>query len=298
MQERWWEISVLADRSLEEYVIWRLRQCGCDGVASELKEKSLKFTGYLGYGSTSWLDLAALSLRLKQDAVVLAKPMPGFGCEVIRGEDWSSSWKANWHPQPIGEGLIIYPAWIEVQPDEVRLPLLIDPGSAFGTGAHPTTQMSLEALEFRMWGAEQIPDFSFADIGCGSGILAIGALFLGAKQVYAVDTDPLAVEAMQHNCKLNQVDPGRFWVEQGSIDHLLACLPQPVDGFACNIQANVIAPMIELFAGVVKPRGWGILSGILIDQAPEIMHLLNEQGWTVATVWKREQWSCLTIRRD
>ncbi|MDX1976848.1 MAG: 50S ribosomal protein L11 methyltransferase [Pseudanabaenaceae cyanobacterium bins.68] len=298
MQERWWEISILADRSLEEYVIWRLQQFGCDGLASQVQGSSLKFTAYINYTPTNWLDLAAVNLRLKQDAVVLAKPLPVFSCQVIWGEDWSSSWKANWHPQSLGDRLIIYPAWIEVQPDPQRLPVRIDPGSAFGTGAHATTQMSLEALEFRMWGADKITNFSFADIGCGSGILAIAALFLGAKQVFAVDTDGLAIEAMHHNCELNQINPDRFWVEQGSIEHLLAHLPEPVDGFACNIQAHIIAPMIKLFVKVVKPQGWGILSGILVDQAPEIMHQLTEQGWTVATVWKREQWSCLTIRRE
>jgi ribosomal protein L11 methyltransferase len=302
LKSRWWEISVLSDRSLEESIFWRLQQFGCQGMACQGialgQNLQLKINAYIPHQKISWLDLSALSLLLKQDATVLSKPLPSLLYKLIWDEDWSSSWKQHWHPQPIGDRFTIYPAWIEVPTEDSRQALRIDPGSAFGTGTHATTQMSLEALEFRMWGATEIADFRFADIGCGSGILGIGAIFLGAKQVYAVDTDFLAIEAMHHNCKLNQISEDRFWVTEGSIQTLLANIPQPLHGFACNIQANIIAPMIPHFVKLIKPDGWGILSGILVDQAPQIMDILHKEGWTVATLWKRDQWSCLTIRRD
>lgn len=306
LKSRWWEISVLSDRTLEESIFWQLQQFGCQGMASQIQgspsspsfSSQLEINAYIPHQKISWLDLSALSIRLKQDATVLSKPLPTLSYRLIWDEDWSSSWKQHWHPQPIGDRLIIYPAWIKVPPEETRQIIRIDPGSAFGTGTHATTQMSLEALEFRMWGAEKITNFSFADIGCGSGILAIGAMFLGAKQVYAVDTDVLAITAMHHNCELNQITPDRYWVAEGSIQKLMAQISQPVHGFTCNIQANIILPMVPMFSQLIRRDGWGILSGILVDQAPKIMDALHEYGWTVATLWKREQWSCLTIRFD
>jgi ribosomal protein L11 methyltransferase len=298
LKNRWWEIIVLCDRSFEESVFWRLQQFGCQGMASQIQVDHLQVKAYIPHEKISWLDLAALSRWLKQDAFILSKAEPILQYQLICDEDWSSSWKQYWHPQELGDRFTIYPAWIEVPADIERMALRIDPGSAFGTGTHATTQMSLEALEFRMWGAQEIPDYSFADIGCGSGILGIGAIMQGAKQVYAVDNDILAIKAMHHNCQLNQISEDRFWVAEGSIETLLANIPQPVHGFACNIQANIIAPMIPAFVKVIRPEGWGVLSGILVEQAPQIMDILDQNGWTVATLWKRQQWSCLTIRRD
>ncbi len=165
----------------------------------------------------------------------------------------------------------------------------MDPGAAFGTGSHPTTQLCLEALEMRLDG-EPAPTI-IGDIGCGSGVLAIGAALLGAKQVYAVDTDPDAVTAALHNSQVNGV-ADRLSVMQGSLE----AIPELVDGLVCNILAETIIDMIPSFKLVVKDTGWIILSGILLDQAKIVTETVEANDWIVAALWKRGEWCCLNVR--
>jgi ribosomal protein L11 methyltransferase len=136
-----------------------------------------------------------------------------------------------------------------------------------------------------------------ADIGCGSGILSIGAVLMGAKQVYAVDIDPLAVSAAESNRALNAIDPDRLVVAPGSWQALAEILPAPVDGILCNILAEVIIDLIPHLNDLAKPSTWGILSGILLDQSKLVADTLEENGWIVATLWRRQEWCCLNIRR-
>jgi ribosomal protein L11 methyltransferase len=172
---------------------------------------------------------------------------------------------------------------------------MLDPGAAFGTGAHATTRLCLESLEMRLVDNEQ--EVVIADVGCGSGILSIGALLLGAKRAYAVDTDPLAVQATGENGALNGLSPDRLQVKQGSLDTLIRTLAEPVDGILCNILAEVILDLIPQLSEIAKPTTWGILSGILLDQSKLVADTLEQHGWVVATLWRRQEWCCLNIRR-
>lgn len=215
---------------------------------------------------------------------------------LIEDEDWSKSWKKYWQPQPIGDKLLINPAWMELPTDPSRLVLQLDPGTAFGTGTHPTTQLCLESLEMRLLSEDRSDDLVvLADIGCGSGILSIGAVLLGAHQIYAVDTDPLAVKATAENCELNGIAPERIHVSQGSITALK--LSNPVDGIVCNILAEIIVELIPHFNGIAKDSTWGILSGVLLEQSKWVADVLESHGWMVATLWRRGDWCCLNIRR-
>jgi len=137
-----------------------------------------------------------------------------------------------------------------------------------------------------------------ADIGCGSGILSVGALLLGAQKVYAVDTDPLAVKSTLENRSLNQIAPEQLIVEQGSVDKLITMVDVPVDGIVCNILAEVIIDLVPQMTPLVKPTTWGALSGILLDQAKPVADTLEENGWVVAALWKRGEWCCMNIRRS
>jgi ribosomal protein L11 methyltransferase len=215
---------------------------------------------------------------------------------LIDEEDWSSSWKTYWNPQEIGDHLLINPAWLPVPEKSDRRVLRLDPGVAFGTGNHATTQLCLESLEMRLSGEET--DFTVADIGCGSGILSIGAILLGAKRAYAVDTDPLAVQATDNSRELNQIDPDRLIAAEGSIERLMEMTQGPVDGILCNILAEVILDLVPLMGAIAKPTTWGILSGILLDQVKPIADVLEENGWIVATLWRKQDWCCLNIRRS
>ena len=310
MANTWWEIEIFCDPALEESIFWRLEKFGCHGTASQVKGHTLLVRAYLPSIQAQLLDLAALSLLLRQDALCMELPVPVAQWHLIDEEDWGSSWKQHWQPQKIGDRILIYPAWLPAPEDSDRLLLCLDPGMAFGTGSHATTQLCLEALEMRL----SYPAYSFpfqnaeieeplggtvvADIGCGSGILSIGALLLGAEKAYAVDTDPLAVQATHSNRALNQIDEQRLVVEQGSVDRLMEMIDAPVDGIICNILAEVIIDLIPQMDAIVKPKTWGIISGVLLEQVKPIADTLEQHGWGIAALWKRKDWCCFNIRRS
>jgi ribosomal protein L11 methyltransferase len=290
----WWEIQILCDPVLEELVFWRLETFGSRGTSSEIKGHTCLVQAYLSQLQAQLLDLSALSLLLCQDALCAELPVPTVQWHLIDEEDWSRSWKDYWHPQEIGDRFLINPAWLPT-PETDRLIVRLDPGMAFGTGTHATTELCLEALEMRFW---EPSDAVVADVGCGSGILSVGAIMLGAKQVYAVDTDPLAVKATHDNIELNQIDPDRLTVAEGSVEKLIEMIPAPVDGILCNILAEVIIDLIPQMNAIVKPTTWGVFSGILLDQVKPIADTLEQNGWIVATLWRRQDWCCLNARRS
>ncbi|MBD1870979.1 50S ribosomal protein L11 methyltransferase [Cyanobacteria bacterium FACHB-471] len=295
MASSWWEIQILCDPVLEDLVFWRLEVFGCRGTSSEIKGHSCLIKAYLPQMQAQLLDLAALSLLLRQDALCAELPIPAMQWHLIEEEDWSSSWKDHWQPQEVGDRLLINPAWLPNPEASDRKILRLDPGVAFGTGAHATTQLCLESLEMRLG---EPGNAVIADIGCGSGILSIGALLLGAKQIYAVDNDPLAVMSTESNRELNQVEPHRLIVAEGSIERLPELTSEPVDGILCNILAEVIIDLIPQMEAIVQPTTWGIFSGILLDQVKPVADTLEQSGWIVATLWRRKDWCCLNVRRS
>jgi ribosomal protein L11 methyltransferase len=301
LSNSWWEIQIRVEPLAEDLFFWRLEDFGCKGMSSEQKGNVCLIQAYLPQFKAQQLDLAALALRLKQDSLCAEFSAPIVQWRLIDEEDWSSSWKQHWHPQEIGDRFLINPAWIPPpeQRDstiEPRLIITLDPGVAFGTGAHATTQLCLESLEMRF--SVPQPEALIADIGCGSGILAVGALLLGAKQVYAVDTDPLAVKATLENREVNGIENDRLFATEGSLAKMIEILPSPVDGFVCNILAEVILDLIPDLDKISKPSTWGVLSGILLDQVKPIADTLEQNGWVVATLWRKQDWVCLNIRRS
>ena len=298
MANHWWEIQILCEPVLEDLIFWRLVTFGCKGTWSEVKDNSTLVKAYLQKEQAQLLDLAALSLWLQQDAMSVSSVLPAVQWHLIDEEDWASSWKQYWHPQEIGDRFLINPAWLPVPEDTDRLVLRLDPGAAFGTGAHPTTQLCLESLEMRL-GLDSLNDGAIvADIGCGSGILSIGAILLGASKVMAVDIDSLAVRSTRSNGHLNQIGDELLDVKRGSMERLIAMTQGPVDGIVCNILAEVIIDLVPQFEAIVKPTTWAIISGVLLEQVKAVADTLEQNGWIVAALWRRQEWCCFNIRRS
>ncbi len=185
--------------------------------------------------------------------------LPEHHVERIEDQDWERSWMDGFQPMRFGQRLWIVPSWHAApQPDAVNL--LLDPGLAFGTGTHPTTALCLEWLD-----SQKLDNCSVLDFGCGSGILAIAALLLGAPQAAGTDIDPQALEASRDNASRNGIDPARFPV------YLPADLPQqPADVVVANILAGPLVSLAPQITALVKSGGRLALSGILAEQAEEV----------------------------
>ncbi len=199
-------------------------------------------------------------------------PMPKPVFSYVDEEDWAEAWKVHYHPIRLGQRILIRPRWIDVQinPDDVVISL--DPGMAFGTGTHPTTQLCLEAIEDMMAvGVEA------CDLGCGSGILAIAAAKFGAHSIVAVDIEEQAIIVTNENAQQNGVSQ-QIIAYEGSLDTLLA-EGKRFDFLMVNILAKVIVPMCEQGLGdLVRPNGKAIFSGLIDTQIEEVEEALRKTG--------------------
>jgi ribosomal protein L11 methyltransferase len=185
--------------------------------------------------------------------------LPGYQLERIEDQDWERSWMDNFQPMRFGRRLWIVPSW-HAAPEPQAVNLLLDPGLAFGTGTHPTTALCLEWLD-----GQELTDCNVLDFGCGSGILAIAALLLGAPQAVGTDIDPQALEASRDNAGRNGIAPERFAL------YLPADLPpQPAEVVVANILAGPLVALAPQITSLVKPGGRLALSGILAEQAEEV----------------------------
>jgi len=198
--------------------------------------------------------------------------------ERVEEQDWVRLTQSQFDPIPISQRLWIVPSWHDA-PDPEAIILVLDPGLAFGTGSHPTTRLCLQWLEANLRGGESVLDY-----GCGSGILAIAAVKLGAGPVVGVDVDTQAVTSSRDNAARNQVE-ARF------------CLPDTAsagqfDVLVANILTNPLKALMPLLAARVKPGGRIALSGILAEQAEEVMALYG-QAFAMRLWQEEEGWVCL-----
>ncbi len=215
----------------------------------------------------------------------------------LREEDWATSWQKYYRPISVGERLYIVPNWMrgEAVP-QGRTPLFLDPGLTFGTGAHPTTQLCLELLEEVSRPGEQV-----LDLGCGSGILAIAALCLGASQAVGVDIDPKAADAAFDNAALNGVGPDRLSVYAGDVladEKLVAKLGTGrYQVVLANIVADVIVPLSAKAGEFMTPAGAFLTSGIIDGRQDEVRAALEANGFTVVRHLERGGWHAFQAQR-
>ena len=242
---------------------------------------------YLESGDSAGLQrLKALLETLQLEMAV--KPLPDM--------DWEESWKENYPPQPIGEKLVVLPYWMAQEDTQGRLPVILDPGLTFGTGAHPSTQMVMEAME-------QIvqPGFACLDLGSGSGILSIAALRLGAKTAVGVDIDNKAEGIARENAAYNGFAAPEFTALTGNVTAdkpLMDTLRQAhYDLVLVNIVADVIIGLSPVLPNFLEANSTLICSGILDTRLQDVCAALEKAGLEVIQQRSREDWRCVVARR-
>ena len=213
----------------------------------------------------------------------------------VKEEDWANNWKKYYKPFRVGKSLVIKPSWEQVEPKAGDKILEIDPASTFGTGQHHTTKMVMETLETVIKGGERV-----LDLGCGSGILSIAALLLGANDVTICDIFENAVKTASENIEKNNFTAEKYRAFCGDIissSELRGKIGGGVQGICANIVADVIIGMSGLFAGFLAEGGVLIVSGIIDERLDEVLEALSENGWKKVSALNEEGWNCVLLSR-
>ena len=212
----------------------------------------------------------------------------------VREEDWANNWKQYYKPFNVGSKLIVKPSWEDVPDAGGRRILEIDPASSFGTGQHHTTKMVMELLEGVIKGGEKM-----LDLGCGSGILSIAGLLLGAKNVTMVDVFENAVNTASENVRKNGFDSFRAYrgnvIDDGALRETIGA---GFDIITANIVADVIIGMAPLFGGFLAENGTLIVSGIIDERLDEVLEAVSGAGFNTVKTKNAEGWNAVVLNRS
>ena len=291
----WVEFSILVEEELAGHVSEALTGILPGGLVRE-REFEAVFPDQLGSISAPYRIFGFFPIEDEQeykerinsvlDGLSAKLPQPVYS--HLKDENWAAAWQERYKPTAIGQKLMIVPSWLE-NPDPNRIAVFIDPGMAFGSGTHPTTQLSLTLIERAL---SQDPQASLIDVGCGSGILSIAAAKLGARQVIGVDNDPDAIKASRENADKNKTAAVCSF-QEGSVIDLLK--NETLSQGTGMVVANIIAPILDkLFCDglghLVKADGYLILSGILKEQLPGIKEHLKRGSFEIREELEQEGW--------
>ena len=274
------------NRQYWDYVDEDLRQ--------EMQGRS-RITFYLEAGDEGFAKLGEVRIALEE----LKKTRDDCGTllmtlDDLEDADWENNWKQYYKPMEIGDRLLVVPEWLREDPKvraglaAGRVALVLDPGLTFGTGSHATTRLCLTALEKHITGGQTV-----LDLGCGSGILSIAALLLGADRAVACDIDEKCMDVAYENAALNGVGRDRYTVRWGDVvtdQALRQELGGPYDVVVANIVADVIKALASTVRPLVKEGGIFLCSGIIDDRAEEVAQCLRDNGWTIAEARSSEGW--------
>ena len=223
-------------------------------------------------------------------------PLP-LHTSTLEETNWEESWKDNYPPQEVGQKLVVLPYWLSDSDTQGRLPVILDPGLTFGTGAHPSTQMVMEAMEQLV-----SPGSSCLDLGSGSGILSIAALRLGAGRAIGVDIDPKAEDIARENAAYNGYCAPCFTAFTGNVTadrRLMDTLRQEqYDLVLVNIVADVIIGLSPVLPQLLGGHSTLICSGILDTRLADVENALRSQGLTITSVRAKEDWRCITAKKE
>lgn len=207
----------------------------------------------------------------------------------VNEEDWANNWKQYFKPFTIGEKLAVKPSWEDYDNPEGRTVIEIDPASSFGSGQHNTTQLCLELIEKMMHGGDKV-----LDLGCGSGILSIGAILLGASSAVAVDIDNNSVKVARENALENHISSDIYTGYCGNVigdEELRAKIGSGYDLITANIVADVLIAMSPLFKQFLRPLGTFIISGIIIERCDEVLKVMKDNGYEQIELRESNGWA-------
>lgn len=291
----WLQIKIKTTPEHAEQYEDLLLAAGCAAVTYQDSEDQPIFEPDLGttplWNNTNVTGLFAAEHDLEETLELLneaqrrifnSDSLTQFKAEILEDKDWEREWMSHYHPMQFGEHFWVCPSWTDV-PDPTAVNLMLDPGLAFGTGTHPTTALCLEWLASQSLDNQDVIDF-----GCGSGILGIAALLLGARHVSGVDIDPQALQATQDNLTRNGLDPNRlpvYFPEQ---------VPEiQADTLVANILAGPLKQLAPTLANLIKPGGKLLLSGLLDSQGDDVSkHYAQWFDMDVAA--SKDEWIRLT----
>ncbi|HIE29521.1 TPA: 50S ribosomal protein L11 methyltransferase [Candidatus Poribacteria bacterium] len=308
MKMKWTEISITTSYEAAEIVSNFLLELGASGVLinDEVCETALHDTSS-PVNSVRCLHRVNLITHFPTDDLIgnrIAKiktflqELQEIGLEIrpaqieiksITDERWSESWKSAFPPLRIGQRFIVSPRWNKITPSSEQVVIWLDPGMAFGTGYHPTTQLALSLLEEVISGGERV-----ADIGTGSGILAIAAAKLGADKVIATDIDKTVIPIAQENARINGVEEKIEIV----VGNAFESLSGRYDIIVVNILTKVILPIIPDCPNYLKADGLLIFSGILTEEMPNIESAARFNGLQIVKTVTKEDWVGVSLSLD
>jgi ribosomal protein L11 methyltransferase len=294
----WLEIDIAGDAEQFPYLEMLLIELAFPGWVDLSEAQSACYRVYLGKEG-SWESRLQ---RLLEEAKTLR--LSAVPVNTIRDEDWAENWKKFYHPLEVGRTLVICPSWEDFHPEPHQIVVTLDPGSAFGTGYHATTQLCLEMLEkFLGENKEELDSLRILDLGTGSGILGISAWKLGARALWAVDEDPVAVKVALENFEINGIP----LKAEGGVSGATVCESNKpnfpgLDGSFDLVVANIIAAtLIELaakLAQALKPGGTLITGGIINLRHADVRAALESAGFTWIENRIREDWYSMQFVRE
>jgi ribosomal protein L11 methyltransferase len=279
----YFEFTITNLGNSKDAILNRMNEMGCLGV-TDYGEKLIAYFKDTHDVITLRDGLSSFRKVLEESALD-----HGFSFDYVylSERDWNESWKKKFVPIDVGERLSILPPW-ETARDN-RIPLIIDPGMAFGTGHHETTRACLMLIE-RFVSSRERGEYSFLDVGTGTGVLAIAASRLGFSRVRGVDTDPLAVDAATRNARLNNLV--NVEIREGTI----SCVDGAFDMIAANLMSEVLIKIAPEIASHLDRAGTAILSGMLVGQEDEVIIAMTKEGFETFEKYYDGRWVSLVVR--
>lgn len=311
---KWTEVKVETTSEAVEAVSNIMMEAGASGVAIEdaldvENFESDRFGEILDKDQFAHIKEGALVMAYFPETTFLPEilpfikenisRLPEFGLMIGKNEltvsevaenDWATAWKKYYHPVRVTRFLTIVPSWETYEPaDDKESIITLDPGMAFGTGTHPTTRLTLQAMETVLRGGE-----TMLDVGTGSGVLSIAGKYLGAKDVHAFDLDEVAVTAAKENMAMNPVAAD----VHVSANNLLTGIDREADVIVANILADIIVLMIEDAYRLLKENGTLIVSGIIREKKEMILAKMTETGFLVDQIFQQGDWYAIILKKS